>query len=180
MLRIFRAPGGGQVLWPLFHCGVKNDGCAVKRCKTGRAWYVHGWQTRRHTRRQSFGLFIISIKINNIISFRGQLGLSLLARNARRIGGHSARDINDIDNARTSGQIAILSLIGQGTMLIEANLIVVLVVLALDDDLLLLDLVVKVEQIFGHHVQEMRQASCLGNVALVLNCTKRALSAELH
>ncbi len=55
--------------------------------------------------------FIFSINII-IISFGAQQGQGLLARNARRIGGHGERHIVNIDDALTGGQIAILGLIG--------------------------------------------------------------------
>jgi hypothetical protein len=58
-------------------------------------------------------------------------------------------------------------------MLVEAYLTTVLVVLARDSDRLLVDFVVKVEQILVHSVQEMLQASGLRCV-LVVNCLKRA------
>ncbi len=50
---------------------------------------------------------------------------------------------------------------------------IVLIVLARESDCLLADLVVKVEKILGHHVQEMCKASGLSSV-IAMNCTKRA------
>jgi hypothetical protein len=47
--------------------------------------------------------------------------------------------------------------------------------LASDGNCLLVDLLVTVEQILGHHVHELRQASGCSSV-LVMNCTKRAPS----
>ncbi len=62
-------------------------------------------------------------------------------------------------------------------MLVEANLpvMIVLVVLGSNGNRLLVDLVVKVEQILVHHVQEMRQASGLRG-ELVTKCTKRGVA----
>jgi hypothetical protein len=53
-----------------------------------------------------------------------------LARNARSVGGHGARQIDDIYNARTSGKITALELICQGAILVESNLMIVCVALA--------------------------------------------------
>ncbi len=78
--------------------------------------------------------------------------------------------LRGINDARTSGQITVLGLISQGTMLVKADLMIVLVVLASNSYCLLVELVVKVEQILGRYVQEMRQASGLSSV-LVMNCT---------
>jgi hypothetical protein len=41
-----------------------------------------------------------------------------------------ARCIDDVDNARTCGDFAALSLIGQGAMLVEAGLMILCIVLA--------------------------------------------------
>ncbi len=165
-----------DVSWPLFRCGVKNDGRAVKKCETGKEVEEHGLCTvciahvRTHERTHSLGFFIIK---NNIISFRGQQGQSCLARNACRVGGHGARRINDINDARTSEQIAVLGVIGQGTMLVDADLIIIFVVHVRDGDCLLVHLLVKAEQSIGHHVEEVRQASGLSSVR-VMNCVKLA------
>jgi hypothetical protein len=80
--------------------------------------------------------------------------------------------IDNVDDALTHGYILALVLFSQGTMLAKADIMIFLVVLARDGDHLLVDLVVKGEQILEHHVQEMRQTSGLSCV-LVMNCTKR-------
>jgi hypothetical protein len=61
------------------------------------------------------GLFIIN---NSINSFGGHQGQDCLTRNARSISSHIECSINNIDNARTGGQIAFLGLISQGAMLV--------------------------------------------------------------
>ncbi len=77
-----------------------------------------------------------------------------------------ALHIDDINNAWTSGKITSLSLtqISQGAMLNEADLMIVSAALAGNSTSLLVHLLVKVEQILGHQVQEMRQTRCLSGV----------------
>jgi hypothetical protein len=63
-------------------------------------------------------------------------------------------------------------MIGQGAMLVKADLMIVCVVLASNYASLLVHLIVKAEHILGHHVQEMHQSSSLSSV-LVMDCSKR-------
>ncbi len=94
---------------------------------------MHRGRTRRHSHTDSRLVCSSSSKTK---TFGGQRGQSpQRARDARRVGGHGARRIDDID-ARTRGRIALLGLIGQGTMLVqvEADLIIVLAVAVLARD----------------------------------------------
>ncbi len=74
---------------------------------------------------------------------------SRLARNARSVGGqcHGARRIDNIDDARPSWKVAALGRIGHGTVLVEADLMVVRGALAGNGARLPVHLLAKVEQI---------------------------------
>jgi hypothetical protein len=84
--------------------GAKQEG-------GGSARHVHRGRTRRHLHTDSR---LVCSSLSKTKTFGGQRGQSpQRARDARRVGGHGARRIDDID-ARTSGRIAVLGLIGQG------------------------------------------------------------------
>jgi hypothetical protein len=104
--------------------------------------------------------------------FGGQRGResprNCLISKEHSVGCHGARLINNINDARTSGKIAALGLICQGTMLVETDLIIVCIALAGKGASLLKHQLV----ILGHQVQEMSQVHCLSSV-FVMNHAKR-------
>ncbi len=79
----------------------------------------------------------------------GQPGRGCLASNMHSIGVHGTRHIqyHDIDDVWTGGKIAALGLIGQGAILVKADLMFVCVALACSGSCLSVHLLVKVEQI---------------------------------